>query len=77
MAVVAECYVKGVSTRRVDGLIKTLGIDGISKSQVSELAKSLDEHVAAFRTRHPTSVVSSGARPAPRVPLSPGRQYER
>ncbi len=51
VAVVAECYVKGVSTRRVDGLIKTLGIEGISKSQVSELAKSLDEDVAAFRTR--------------------------
>src|SRR2546421_12892411 len=51
VAVVAECYVRGVSTRRVDGPIKTLGIDGISKSQVSELAKSLDEHVAAFRTR--------------------------
>lgn len=51
VAVVAECYVKGVSTRRVDGLVKTLGIDGISKSQVSELAKSLDEAVAAFRTR--------------------------
>ncbi len=49
--VVAECYVKGVSTRRVDGLVRTLGIEGISKSQVSELAKSLDEHVAAFRTR--------------------------
>jgi transposase-like protein len=51
VAVVAECYVKGVSTRRVDGLIKTLGIEGISKSQVSELARSLDEAVAAFRTR--------------------------
>jgi len=49
--VVAECYVKGVSTRRVDGLVKTLGIEGISKSQVSELAKSLDEHVQAFRSR--------------------------
>ncbi len=49
--VVAECYVRGVSTRRVDGLVKTLGIDGISKSQVSELAKSLDEAVAAFRSR--------------------------
>lgn len=49
--VVAECYVKGVSTRRVDGLVKTLGIEGISKSQVSELAKSLDESVAAFRSR--------------------------
>jgi putative transposase len=51
VAVVAECYVRGVSTRRVDGLIKTLGIDGISKSQVSALAKSLDEAVAAFRSR--------------------------
>ncbi len=49
--VVAECYVKGVSTRRVDGLIKTLGISGISKSQVSEMAKSLDEAVEAFRNR--------------------------
>ena len=51
MAVVAECYVKGVSTRRVDGLVKTLGIEGISKSQVSELARSLGEAVAAFRSR--------------------------
>jgi transposase-like protein len=49
--VVAECYVKGVSTRRVDGLVKTLGIEGISKSQVSELAKSLDEAVEAFCNR--------------------------
>jgi transposase-like protein len=49
--VVAECYVKGVSTRRVDGLVRTLGIEGISKSQVSELAKSLDETVEAFRNR--------------------------
>src|SRR5439155_17840413 len=51
VAVVAECYVRGVSTRRVDGLVKTLGIEGISKSQVSELATSLDEGVAAFRSR--------------------------
>jgi len=51
VAVVAECYVKGVSTRRVDGLVKTLGIEGISKSSVSEMAKSLDEEVAAFRSR--------------------------
>jgi putative transposase len=51
VAVVAECYVKGVSTRRVDGLVKTLGIEGISKSQVSSLAKSLDAAVEAFRSR--------------------------
>ena len=35
VAVVAECYVRGVSTRRVEGLVQTLGIEGISKSQVS------------------------------------------
>jgi len=51
VAVVAECYVKGVSTRRVDGLVKTLGIEHLSKSQVSEMAKSLDEEVQAFRSR--------------------------
>lgn len=51
VAVVAECYVRGVSTRRVDGLVKTLGIEGMSKSQVSELAKSLDEMVESFRSR--------------------------
>ncbi len=51
VAVVAESYVKGISTRKVDDLVQTLGIEGISKSQVSELAKSLDEHVQAFRSR--------------------------
>jgi transposase-like protein len=51
VAVVAQCYVEGVSTRRVDDVVKSMGIDGISKSQVSELAKSLDEMVSAFRNR--------------------------
>jgi putative transposase len=51
VAVVAECYVRGVSTRRVEGLVETLGIQSLSKSQVSELARSLDGEVAAFRTR--------------------------
>jgi putative transposase len=51
VAVVAECYVRGVSTRRVDGLVRTLGIERLSKSQVSEMAKSLDELVEGFRTR--------------------------
>lgn len=50
-AVIAESYLKGVSTRRVDKLVKTMGIEGISKSQVSELAKSLDDMVDAFRNR--------------------------
>ena len=43
VAVVAQCYVEGVSTRRVDDVVKSMGITGISKSQVSDLAKSLDE----------------------------------
>jgi transposase-like protein len=51
VAVVAECYVKGVSTRRVDGLVRTLGIERISKSRVSDMAKDLDETVTAFRNR--------------------------
>jgi len=49
--VVAEAYVRGVSTRRVEGLVEALGISSLSKSQVSELAKSLDEMVADFRNR--------------------------
>ena len=51
IAVVSECYVAGVSTRRVDRLVQTLGIDGISKSRVSQMARSLDEAVEAFRSR--------------------------
>jgi len=51
VAVVAECYVRGVSTRRVDGLVKTLGIESMSKSQVSALCKSLDPIVESFRNR--------------------------
>ena len=49
--VVAECYVRGVSTRRVEGLVQTLGIESLSKSQVSRMAKDLDKEVEAFRTR--------------------------
>ena len=51
VAVIAEAYLTGVSTRRVERLVQTLGIERMSKSQVSELAKSLDEHVTAFRNR--------------------------
>ena len=51
MAVVAECYVRGVGTRRVDGLVKTLGIESLSKSQVSRITGELDEMVTEFRNR--------------------------
>jgi putative transposase len=50
-AVVAEAYVLGVSTRKVDALVRTLGIDGISKSEVSRLCTELDRTVRAFRER--------------------------
>ena len=51
VAVVAECYVRGVSTRRVDGLVKSLGIESLSKSQVSRMAAELDVMVTEFRNR--------------------------
>ena len=51
-AVVMEAYLHGVSTRKVDDLVKALGADaGISKSQVSRICADLDEEVAAFRDR--------------------------
>ncbi len=50
-AVVQEAYVHGVSTRKVDELVKALGMDGISKSRVSELCGRLDEEVERFRNR--------------------------
>lgn len=49
--VVAQAYVAGVSTRRVESLVQSMGIQGISKSQVSEMARELDQMVAAFRSR--------------------------
>lgn len=50
-AVIVESYVQGVSTRRVEDLVQTLGIEKLSKSQVSRLAKELDVDVKAFRER--------------------------
>src|SRR3954453_14528434 len=51
VAVIAEAYVQGVSTRKVEAVVQALGISGISKSEVSRLAASLDAEVEAFRTR--------------------------
>ncbi|WP_262287481.1 IS256 family transposase [Micromonospora sp. MA102] len=51
-AVVMEAYLHGVSTRKVDDLVKALGADsGISKSEVSRICADLDEEVGAFRDR--------------------------
>lgn len=51
ITVVADCYLAGVSTRRMDKLVKTLGIDSLSKSQVSRMAADLDQLVEEFRHR--------------------------
>lgn len=52
--VVATCYLLGVSTGRMDKLVQSLGITGLSKFQVSVMAQDLDEHMNAFRTRRLT-----------------------
>jgi putative transposase len=51
LAVVSEAYVKGVSVRKVDDLVRTLGIEGLSKSEVSRICARLDAQVEAFRCR--------------------------
>lgn len=51
LTVVQEAYVHGVSTRKVDDLVKGLGLDGISKSEVSRICAELDPIVEGFRTR--------------------------
>jgi putative transposase len=50
-SVVATCYLLGVSTRRMNKLVQSLGITGLSKSQVSTMSVELDAHVEEFRTR--------------------------
>ena len=51
LAVVQQAYIEGVSTRKVDDLLKALGLTGIDKSKVSRICKELDEVVQQFRNR--------------------------
>lgn len=51
LAVVQTAHVEGVSTRKVDSLLESLGLTGIDKSEVSRICKALDEPVQAFRER--------------------------
>jgi transposase-like protein len=51
LAVVQEAYVSGVSTRRVDDLVRAMGIEGISRSEVSRICAALDAEVERFRCR--------------------------
>lgn len=51
LSVVQEAYVLGVSTRKVESLVQSLGIGGISKSEVSRICQDLDEEVERWRSR--------------------------
>lgn len=51
LSILQEAYVLGVSTRKVDDSVKSMGMSGVSKSEVSRVCAELDEVVAAFRNR--------------------------
>jgi len=51
MSLVQEAFVNGLSTRKVERLARSLGIESISASQVSEITRGLDKRVEEFRTR--------------------------
>jgi transposase-like protein len=67
VAVVCQAYVEGVSTRRVDDLVKTMGIEGISKSEVSRMAEELDVKVAESESDRWTRALTAtcGSTPSP------------
>lgn len=50
MAVIQQAWVGGVSTRKMDELVKAMGGEGISKSHVPELCQALDKRVGGFWT---------------------------
>src|SRR6476660_6795080 len=50
-AVIQEAYIQGISTRSVDDLVRAMGMEGISKSQVSRLCGEIDERVQTFLSR--------------------------
>ena len=51
VSVIQEAYVRGVSTRKVEDLVKAMGVASLSKSEVSRMCQALDEQVEAFRNR--------------------------
>lgn len=62
-AVIQEAYIQGISTRPVDGLVKALGMSGISKSQVSRLCAEIDERGGASTGRLKATGPTSGSTP--------------
>jgi putative transposase len=81
LAVVMEAYVHGTSTRKVDDLVKALGVEaGISKSEVSRICAELDGEVAAFRSRSlatPPSRRCSWTPPTSRPGSTAGSSHKR
>lgn len=51
LRVIQEAYISGVSTRKIKKLAKSLGIDSISRGQVSQITKELNTQVEAFRNK--------------------------
>lgn len=51
VSIIQEAYVHGVSTRKVEDLVQAMGVDNLSKSEVSRICQGLDEQVEAFRQR--------------------------
>lgn len=51
VSVIQEAYVHGVSTRKVEALVQAMGVETLSKSEVSRICEGLDEQVEAFRQR--------------------------
>jgi putative transposase len=64
-SVVATCYLLGVSSRRMDKLVESLGVTSLSKSQVSIMARDLDAQVEAF---HPGAWTRPRTRSSPPTP---------
>jgi putative transposase len=62
VAVIQEAWIGGVSTRRVDDLVRAVGLSGISKSTASELCEDIDERATGFLERPP-----EGGWPCPRL----------
>ena len=51
LAIIQEAYIQGVSTRKVEKLLETLGLTNVNKSKVSRINKELDEIIEQFRNR--------------------------
>ena len=72
VTVIQEAYVHGISTRSVDDLVRAMGMEGISRSQVSRLCADIDERVREFLLASPRLFADETTMPV----LDPGRGEE-